>query len=275
MIMKKFLSLLVLIILTASCSLAATILSADDALKLISEVIPYEGEGEIKQQESKLENGVEFYRFEIHWYGDSATYYSVSVNSNTGAMATEEIEYDYAQAMREHWESNNIDHVPLRDENTGNTVELYYTVDPEDKSLLFYGNNRFGYNVKVPDICTKVVLLPDNEDGMILESHDGKVRFRVSGGFVTDEGMLKETYDKALKAVGGENHADYFLLEDDYWVLSWEEGETSYLRRFVIKGSEAWADCEISYQIPPRIEERMYYDEVVHRSIHSLVYGEG
>ena len=165
--------------------------------------------------------------------------------------------------------------VTLKDRKTGNTVNLYPTVDEEDKGLLFYGNNRIGYSVKVPEICTKVVLLPDNEDGMILESKDGKVRFRVSGGFVMDEGMLKESYDSALKSIGGENKATYFDIGENSWELTWWEGETFHSRKFLMKDEEAWSDCEISYKSVQNEEVYDPFDEIAFRAIKSLVFGEG
>ena len=273
--------LLVLCVFAASCSFAASKaagkLSVDDALNLISEAMPYEGEGEIQQHESKWEKDVELYRFEIHWYGDSATYYSILVNSVTGAMDREEIEYDYAQAMREHWEGSTgpSEEVTLRDDETGNTETLYPPFSEEDQGLLFYGNNRFGYSVKVPEIFTKVVLLPDNGDGMILQSKDGKASFRVSGGFVIDEGMLKESYDSALKSIGGENKAAYFDIdiEENTWWVTWWKGDTYHTRRFLMNGEDAWADCEISYQSVNG--EYNPFDEIAYRALQGLVFAEG
>ncbi len=47
-----------------------------------------------------------------------------------------------------------------------------WTADLNRSLLLFYGNERLGYNVNVPIIFTKVVLLPENGDGMVLESEE-------------------------------------------------------------------------------------------------------
>ena len=168
-----------------------------------------------------------------------------------------------------------FDPITLRDGNTGNTVDLYPTWDEEDEGLLFYGNNRFGYNVKVPEVFTKVILLPDNEDGMILESQDGKAVFRVSGGFVMDEGMLRNTYDSALESIGGEDNATYFDIGEDSWELFWWKGDTFHSRRFLMKGEEAWSDCSISYETSRNEETYDPFDEIVHRAIQSLVFGEG
>ena len=166
-----------------------------------------------------------------------------------------------------------FDPVTLKDGKTGNTVDLYPTVDKEDKGLLFYGNNRIGYNVKVPEIFTKVVLLPDNEDGMILESEDGKAAFRVSGGFVFDEEMLQESYLSTLESIGGEEKAVYFGIEENSWRITWWKGDTYHTRRFLMNGEEAWADCEISYQSVNGVYNP--FDEIAYRALQGLVFAEG
>ena len=69
--------------------------------------------------------------------------------------------------------------VTLKDDKTGMTVDLYPI--PDEEELLFYGNMRFGYNVSVPyKFFTQVVLLPENEDGMILGSKDWTARLPLS-----------------------------------------------------------------------------------------------
>jgi len=78
-------------------------LSIDEAVVLIAQEIPFEGQADIEHHKSKWENGVEFYNFEIHWYGDALTYYSIWINSITREIDIEELEVEYASAMLEHW----------------------------------------------------------------------------------------------------------------------------------------------------------------------------
>ncbi|MCL1875565.1 MAG: ankyrin repeat domain-containing protein [Synergistaceae bacterium] len=89
--------------------------------------------------------------------------------------------------------------IRLKDNNTGKTNTLYPPFSEEDKGLLFYNNDRFGYSVMIPDIFTVAVLLPEDGDGIILGSADGKATFRVSGGFVMDKDQLQTSMEAAKK----------------------------------------------------------------------------
>jgi len=165
--------------------------------------------------------------------------------------------------------------VTLKDSKTGMTVTLYPI--PDEENLLFYGNNRIGYNVNIPHkIFTKVVLLPQNEDGMTLESKDGKARFRVTGGRIMNEGILKESYDKACKAIGGEQKASYFDFGNDYWKLCWWKGKTFYSRKFVIDTEKnAWGECEIYYVTSNGEGTYDPRSEIINNAIESLVFAKG
>ena len=91
-------------------------ISADEALRLISQEILFEGfefQGELEQFESEWEGDAEIYRFEFHPYGDSITYDSISVNSMTKEITDEQIEYDYAQEMLEYWKNSLPDEMHL------------------------------------------------------------------------------------------------------------------------------------------------------------------
>jgi hypothetical protein len=165
-----------------------------------------------------------------------------------------------------------LEPVTLKDTETGNTVDLYPVSGEEE--LHFYHNDRFGYSVSVPHkIFTKVVVLPDNGDGMILESEDGKARFRVSGAYVMVDGFLKESYDNARESITGDWIIDDELGED-YWKLVWREEDIVYRRKFQIKGEEVWVDCEIHYEW----EEGDVHDplpDLTDRAVDSLVFSEG
>jgi hypothetical protein len=165
-----------------------------------------------------------------------------------------------------------LESITLKDSETGNTIVLYPI--PDEAELLFYSNERFEYSVSVPHkVFTKVVVLPDNGDGMILESKDGKARFRVSGGYVMVDRFLKESYDSARESITGD-----WIIEDeigeDYWKLAWREEDVVHYRKFRIKGEEAWADCEIYYEWEEGVVDDPLPD-LTDRAVDSLAFGEG
>ena len=167
--------------------------------------------------------------------------------------------------------------VTLKDDKTGMTAELYPI--PDEEELLFYGNMRFGYSVNVPSmIFTEVVLLPDYEDGMILESKDGTSRFRVTGGYVmdneNDEMKVRESFNAAIKAIEEKGGYPSFELEDDNWLVTWREGDKLHIRKFLLKkGAGVWSEIEIYYDSPEG--EVHPLARIIDESINSLVFGEG
>ena len=170
-----------------------------------------------------------------------------------------------------------FEQVTLKDNFTGMAVILYPT---DSDNFLFYGNMPIGYNVLVPSmIFTEVVLLPENEYGMILESKDGKARFHVTGGYVMDdnddEGTLRESFDRACETIGGEEEATSFEVGDDYWELIWrEDDDTLHRRKFLIKkGAGVWSDIEI-YNVSPEGDVNPL-DKVIDYVIDSLVFASG
>jgi len=154
------------------------------------------------------------------------------------------------------------DPVTLRDSNTGNTVTLVPSYKEESEDLLFYSNERFGYGVMIPiKIFTEVVLLPDNEDGVILASKNGEYRFRASGGLVVFEDTLQTSMEAAKKYVE-ENVDGAMIFEktgDDWWELSWWNGPEEGRRKFVTNG-ETWCECEITWPGQPHRASGEYDD---------------
>ncbi|MCL1940376.1 MAG: right-handed parallel beta-helix repeat-containing protein [Synergistaceae bacterium] len=165
--------------------------------------------------------------------------------------------------------------VTLKDDNTGNTVTLYRLFSEEHEGLLFYHNNRFGYSVTIPEIFTEVILLPDNEDGLILASENGEYRFRVSGGFVIFEDELQTSMEAAKKYVE-ENVDGATIFEktgDDWWELNWWNGPEKGVRKFLTDGG-AWFECEITGPGQPN-NGRGEYDELFERSLATMSFPVG
>ena len=163
--------------------------------------------------------------------------------------------------------------VALKDNFTGKTVELYPT---DSDNYLFYGNMKIGYSIYVPCLVfTEVVLLPDNEDGMILGSKDGKARFRVTGGFYMDDSMFRESFNSAVKAIEEKSGHPDFEIGDESWEIIWREGDDMLHRRKQVMDREigAWAEVEIYYYSPEGDVNPLarIFDE----AIDSLVFAKG
>lgn len=70
---------------------------------MIAEEFQYEGEGTLTRNPSYWYDAIEIYSYELHWYGDNTHYYRIDINSFTGDMFVQEIEYDFAQDMLDYW----------------------------------------------------------------------------------------------------------------------------------------------------------------------------
>ena len=159
----------------------------------------------------------------------------------------------------------------LKDKERGTEVNLYPIPDKEGEGLLFYGNDRFGYSVEVPyKLFSEVVTLPDNADGIILASKDGKARFRVSGGNVMDEDTLRSAFEDAKQSVG----KDFVFenLTEDSWRLCWWDGDR-FLQRKVVVNEEVWAECEVSYPSSRDEGSRSPWDDLAFQAVESLALG--
>ena len=195
--------------------------------------------------------------FEIE--GDKA----VEVLKNGAAAASHALAIDQA--------------LTLKDSERGTTVGLYPTGEKEDLELLLYVNERFGYSVKVPyELFTEVVVLPDNGDGIILESKEGLYpldplyRFRTSGGLAMSADMLETSLKDAKKQVeeNVEGAIAYEKRGDDWWQLWWWNGSEKGSRKFMTNG-EVWGECEITGPGLPR-NAPGEYDDLLDRALESL-----
>ena len=162
------------------------------------------------------------------------------------------------------------DPVALMDSENGKTVELY--PDEEHKGFLYYYNDLYNYSVMVPDIFTVAVnLLNDEDKTIILESNDGKARFRVSGGYSNGKKLMAESYIGVLQSIGGVDKTSYHDVGDDYWEMNWRDGETYHKRKFLTR-NDYWCDCEISYVTSKNKEAEDPFDDIADSAIKSLCF---
>lgn len=129
---------------------------------------------------------------------------------------------------------------------------------PSGSGCFVYKNARFNYSVHVPrDITRLVAGLPDNGDGLLLSSQDGKAKMRVSGGYAEFvEGGLQGSYENAVQEAGRQVLRKKITQNEQQqeWELVWKKDTIMHKRKFVIKG-EVKADCEFSY---PLADDRKY-----------------
>jgi hypothetical protein len=158
----------------------------------------------------------------------------------------------------------------LKEPETGMEEHLYPSPDKNEKDLLLYVNDRFGYSVKVPhEIFTETAVLPQNGDGIELETKDGKARFRASGGYVVLGDEFASSFELALKTAGGDKNISYQGKGDDYWEICWWNGDLFHRRKFITDG-EAWAECEIFYPTSMNEGTEDPLDEISERALQSI-----
>ena len=144
----------------------------------------------------------------------------------------------------------------LRDAERGTSVALYDGREAGGpRGSFLYSNTQYQYFAYIFPEITTVVMVPDNDDGLILSSKDGKARLRVSGGLAEFvPGGLKGSYEAARRDAGSGIVDTTYDPAKGYWELRWKKNNTMHGRKLFIRG-ENMADCEISY---PLAAEKQY-----------------
>ena len=146
----------------------------------------------------------------------------------------------------------------VKDTERGNEAALYETDMGGDSPHLLYVNERYGYSALIPPAMAEAaVTIPDNGDGLILASKDGRARYRASGGMADFvEGGLKGAFEEALKNAGPDISEAVFNNNErgTAWTLFWTQGGMVHKRGFTIRDGDMF-DCELSY---PASEQEKY-----------------
>ena len=117
-----------------------------------------------------------------------------------------------------------------------------------------YTNDRFGFAIQYPStFMTK--LLPDNGDGIILESPDKSAELTVSGINNVLNETPESTYNDLLKE---HSNASYKMQEDDWMVVSWIEGDNIVYEKKVV-GSGSSNTIIIKYPS----NQKEYYSAII------------
>ena len=146
----------------------------------------------------------------------------------------------------------------LHDQQRGTSVELYFGPETDEPAGYFlYVNKKFDYFGYIPSEITTVVLIPDNDDGLILTSVDEKATLRMSGGFAEFiPGGLQGSYEQALQGIEQQIDSSGYDEEKQFWELEWTADGIKHHRKFCIN-NDIMSECMFSY---PQSEQEKYRD---------------
>ena len=130
-----------------------------------------------------------------------------------------------------------------------------------------YTNARVHYSISYPVALLVPQGEPDNGDGQVFRSRDGKAEMRAFGRY----NALNETLRSALNsAVAGENstgrEVSYKLLKGNFYVVSGRQNGKVFYEKTFLKG-----DTFKTFMIEYDEEERATYDPITARISRSFV----
>jgi len=129
--------------------------------------------------------------------------------------------------------------------------------------FLLYAGERVPFTVAVPTLFSRVVVIPDNGDGVILSDKRGKARFRTSGGELLELLTIRQLFESARESLNV--NPAYERLGKNFFVLSWIADGNIHYRKLVLNG-DAWCDMEMNYPL----ERKKEFDPLVTYSAKSL-----
>lgn len=129
-----------------------------------------------------------------------------------------------------------------------------------------YCNERFGFCLEYPDSLL-MQPPPDNGDGRIFKSKDGRVELRAYGSLNALSTTLRQEYLKA-SASSPTRKVTYRLLKTDSFVVSGLEGGKVFYQKTFWR-SDVFTTMQITY--PPSLKSQ--YDPVVSRIVRSFKPG--
>lgn len=131
-----------------------------------------------------------------------------------------------------------------------------------------YHNSRFGVTADVPT-GWKMQPEPENNDGRIFVSPDGRARLTISGIFAT-ESPEAERAEKAAPLAG--ETLTYKAAKGNWIVLSGQRGGKVFYRKALLSCSNTvWNDLDIEYPV----EDKPKYDSLTAHAAASLKPGSG
>jgi hypothetical protein len=128
-----------------------------------------------------------------------------------------------------------------------------------------YANGRFAYDIDIPPGFSEIVE-PDNGDGGIAKSADGKAELRVWGGYVLDGDFADEAARRLADDQNDGWSIAYQAQKDDWASWSGTRGSQLFYQRAIEGCDGAAAYFRLDYPA----EQKALYDGVVGRLVKSL-----
>jgi serine/threonine-protein kinase len=117
-----------------------------------------------------------------------------------------------------------------------------------------YYNARFGFSIEYPStFITKD--LPQNNDGIILGTSDDRVELIVSGIYNVLDETPKSIYNDLVEE---HSNASYKVQEDNWMVVSWNEGDNIIYMKEVVGSNEI-----NTFIIEYPLSEKDYYSTII------------
>lgn len=155
----------------------------------------------------------------------------------------EDTKKDLAEAVQRSQKEHHDQEVPQAAESKQDEIQY-----------LYYNNERYGFSIEYPDIFSDY-MLPENGDGIIFSNNEAGVQLTISGS----NNVLDDTAEGLFsKEVNTLSNVNYQFQKDNFYVISWCEGETMYYKNVVV-GPGSMNTFLISY---PSSDEA-YYDAIV------------
>jgi hypothetical protein len=130
-----------------------------------------------------------------------------------------------------------------------------------------YANARFGYSISYPAGILIPQGEPDNHDGQVFRSRDGKAEMRVFGRYNVQNETLRSAFNASVAGEGGSGReVTYKLLKGNFYVVSGRQNGKIFYEKTMLKG-----DTFKTFMIEYDESESATYDSITSRVARSFV----
>jgi hypothetical protein len=130
-----------------------------------------------------------------------------------------------------------------------------------------YSNARFGYTISYPAGILIPQGEPDNHDGQVFRSRDGKAEMRVFGRYNVLNETLRSAFNASVAGEGGSGReVTYKLLRGNFYVVSGRQNGKIFYEKTMLKG-----DTFKTFMIEYDESESATYDPITSRIVRSFI----